>query len=190
MIIKQRLINRPIIIFLGTILSLAIISKVHIATGPSLIPLDECPSERISVPSDLLQAIDWLDQNTSKKTKEKILYYWNKDVELDQYELMLSEDYGYVGFGAGIRNRWMLWNDTRLKRWFEWRGIRHPDLISKVIMDEFVNHLKGESVNNLLLNRIVVLVFVSIALTAVFNIFLWAGSWRCKKKNDRTGPTN
>jgi hypothetical protein len=47
----------------------------------------------------------------------------------------------HFGFGLNIRNGWGLWKGSRLSRWFNAKGIHHPDDMSGIILDSFWRHL-------------------------------------------------
>ena len=53
----------------------------------------------------------------------------------------------HFGLGMGIRNTWGLWGDSRLAKYFKKHGIKHPDNMSGIILDAYVNHLKGKPTN-------------------------------------------
>lgn len=70
-----------------------------------------------------------------------------KDIlEPEQIELMRegSEDdmvRHHFGLGMWMRNNWGLWGGSRLSKWFNDRGIRHPDDMSGIILTSFWRHL-------------------------------------------------
>lgn len=53
----------------------------------------------------------------------------------------------HLGLGMSIRNEWGLWSDSTLSKWFNERGIFHPDDMSGIILDSLVATLKGEPIN-------------------------------------------
>ncbi|MBA2435525.1 MAG: hypothetical protein H0W34_15045 [Pyrinomonadaceae bacterium] len=50
----------------------------------------------------------------------------------------------HMGLGTGLRNDWGLWRGSRLSRWFNQRGIFHPDDMSGIIFDTFWDKLHGK----------------------------------------------
>ncbi|MEI8349971.1 MAG: DUF6794 domain-containing protein [Candidatus Omnitrophota bacterium] len=48
------------------------------------------------------------------------------------------------GLGMWIRNNWGLWSDSRLKKYFNNLGIRHPDDMSSIILNSFWRHLHNQ----------------------------------------------
>ena len=113
--------------------------------------------------------------------KVKLLFFNDETVPIgpiDQHDIELSAVYtaygnhGHFGIGMNIRNIWGLWTDSRLKRWFFWRSISHPDIMSHIIMDEYIGHLRGEPVSNYHKNRIVSLLI----LAGITTLFLYITS--------------
>lgn len=154
-----------IILFnLATVLVLLLASEIHIQIGSNL---SENGDE---IPSNLSEAVKFLDQEFDKDAKEKLVYYSKTPHQnLTAYEMLEESSYGHHGLGMSIRNSWGLWTDSRLKRWFLWRGVTVPDTISKSITDEFLVHLEGGKIRNYILRRILVLVVLSL----FFNVCLF-----------------
>jgi len=50
------------------------------------------------------------------------------------------------GLGTWLRNNWGLWGCSRLSRWFNEKGIKHPDDMSGIILDSFWRHLNGKPI--------------------------------------------
>jgi len=50
----------------------------------------------------------------------------------------------HFGLGMWLRNNWGLWKGSRLSKWFNDKGIRHPDDMSGIILDSFWGHLNGK----------------------------------------------
>ena len=48
------------------------------------------------------------------------------------------------GFGTWLRNNWGLWQGERLAKYFNEKGIFHPDDMSGIILDTFQLHLNGK----------------------------------------------
>jgi len=47
------------------------------------------------------------------------------------------------GFGTGLRNSWGLWSGSSLSRWFNQKGIDHPDDMSGIIILSLYRDLRG-----------------------------------------------
>jgi hypothetical protein len=52
----------------------------------------------------------------------------------------------HFGLGMGIRNSWGLWGGSRLAKWFNAQGIKHPDDMSGIILDSFWRHLNDKPI--------------------------------------------
>lgn len=153
-------------VFFATVIGLFLVSLIHIRLGS--ISTDE--EDRI--PHDLSEAISLLDSRFDENTKERILYYAEvPHDELSAYELLEEASFSHLGLGASIRSSWGLWSDSRLRRWFIWRGVRVPDLMSEIILDEFLMHLKGNEIKNLNAQRFVVLGVLSAFVVFLLQIF-------------------
>ncbi|MFC1610377.1 DUF6794 domain-containing protein [Myxococcota bacterium] len=90
--------------------------------------------EPVYVPKDLEDALGRLDDRFSADEKEKI-----KKGEIKA---------GHMHFGLGMwmRNNWGLWKGSRLARYFNGLGIRHPDDMSGIILESYMRRLKGEPI--------------------------------------------
>jgi hypothetical protein len=49
----------------------------------------------------------------------------------------------HFGLGMWMRNHWGLWQGSRLSRWFNDRGVHHPDNMTAVILETFWRRLNG-----------------------------------------------
>ncbi len=87
---------------------------------------------RSYIPMDLEDAMDELDRTINPKDKERIRTSKEDSVMY------------HHGFGTGLRNGWGLWGGSRLARWFDERGIFHPDDMSGIILDAWFNRLRGK----------------------------------------------
>lgn len=84
------------------------------------------------IPIDLDEAISKLSEMLSDKDKE----YFKKAKDLCIYHHTL---------GRWIRNEWKLWEKgSTLLKWFEEKGLTHPDDISSVILDATQAKINGE----------------------------------------------
>lgn len=173
-------------VFVGSFFALWIASAVHIRLGPdSIEPEEGEPVSGYAVPQSLSHAILQLDANLDEETKEKVLFYANAEGrELSQYEILESAGYGHLGIGASIRNQWGLWSDSRLKRWFLWRAVIHPDDMSGVVLDEFIEHLRDEDSvpGNLLFQRFAVLAVLGLLVTVI--AYIGFVIWRMLRRNN------
>lgn len=52
----------------------------------------------------------------------------------------------HLGLGMWMRNNWGLWGGSRLARWFNAQGIKHPDDMSGIILDSFWRHLNNKPI--------------------------------------------
>jgi hypothetical protein len=50
----------------------------------------------------------------------------------------------HMGLGMWIRNNWGLWGGSRLSRWFNERGICHPDDMSSIVLDSYWRRLHDQ----------------------------------------------
>ena len=70
--------------------------------------------------------------------------------EISRIKSMKSEDEMmdyHFGLGAGLRNSWGLWGNSRLAQYFQDMGIHHADDMSGIILDTFWCKLHGQSFN-------------------------------------------
>lgn len=87
---------------------------------------------RSYIPMDLEDAMDELDRTINPKDKERI--------QTSKEDSVMY----HHGFGTGLRNGWGLWGGSRLARWFDERGIFHPDDMSGIILEAWFNRLRGK----------------------------------------------
>ena len=52
----------------------------------------------------------------------------------------------HFGLGLWMRNNWGLWGGSHLAKWFNARGIEHPDDMSGIILDSFWRYLNKKPV--------------------------------------------
>jgi hypothetical protein len=52
----------------------------------------------------------------------------------------------HFGLGMWMRNNWGLWKGSRISKWFNARGIHHPDDMSGIILSSFWRHLSGKDI--------------------------------------------
>jgi len=95
----------------------------------------EKEAKDVYIPRDLDDCLAELKRILSKEEVE--------DIRADSEEAMI--DYHY-GLGTRLRNNWGLWDDSRLSKWFNERGITHPDDMSGIILHSFWRHLNGKPI--------------------------------------------
>jgi len=173
-------------VFARSLLVLWVVSVAHIRFGPKSVEPEGAESgSSHDVPQSLPEAIAQLDSELDEQTKEKFVFHADaKGRELSQVEIFKSAGYGHLGIGASIRNQWGLWTDSRLKRWFLWRAVIHPDDMSGVILDEFTEHLRNERhmPGNLLIRRLAMLAVLATFLTLFVSLVF--AVWRMLQKNN------
>lgn len=91
--------------------------------------------DNIYIPENLSDCFSELDKLISEDDKEMI---HNGDIEPSELHHTL---------GMSLRNGWDLWGNSRLVKYFHELGIYHPDDMSGIILDSYVNYLKGEPKN-------------------------------------------
>jgi hypothetical protein len=90
---------------------------------------------KVYIPKDLDDCFAELKRMLSKEQIEKMKNGTEKDMI----------DY-HMGLGLWLRNNWGLWRGSRLSKWFNDKGIRHPDDMSGIIFDSFWRHLNGKPI--------------------------------------------
>lgn len=92
---------------------------------------------RETIPSNLEQAIEYLDELLQEEDK----VYLFKEYVLDLEKAALSVHHS---LGRWIRNNWGLWNeeDNELKANLKKLGYEHPDDMSNYIIEQYLKHLK------------------------------------------------
>lgn len=88
------------------------------------------------IPFDLDDCIQQLDKMFADSNKTKI-----KGMTEDDFSSRVHFD-----FGMWIRNNWGLWKGSRLSKYFNERGIYHPDDMSGIIFDSYYRHLTGQDI--------------------------------------------
>lgn len=91
--------------------------------------------KEIYIPQNLEDCFSELKKEMSKS--ELRAFKNKKENKLAEYHFSL---------GRWIRNRWGLWNGSRLAVYFNGLGIQHPDDMSGIITDSFWRHLNGRPV--------------------------------------------
>lgn len=90
----------------------------------------------IYIPKDLEDCFKQIDSFWSDSTKLKAKS-WTED-----------EFTGKTHFGLGMwmRNNWQLWGGSRLSKYFNDKGIYHPDDMSGIILDSYHRYLMGSDI--------------------------------------------
>lgn len=93
----------------------------------------ERSQEEIYIPKDLDDCFVQLKKLLKPEETEQLRSGTEDDVNLC-----------HLGFGMWIRNNWGLWRGSRLAKWFNARGVEHPDDMSGIIFHTFWCHLNGK----------------------------------------------
>jgi len=90
----------------------------------------------IYIPVDLEDCFKQIDGFWNDSTKVKV-----KQMTEDEFSARV-----HLGFGMWIRNNWQLWGGSRLSRYFNVKGIHHPDDMSGIILDSYHRHLNNQEI--------------------------------------------
>lgn len=91
----------------------------------------------VYIPKNLSEAIIEVNKFYSDSSKTEIRKM-TEDEFVGQY---------HMGSGLWIRNNWALWKGSRLSRYFNRKGIKHPDDMSGIILASYHRHLTGKEIN-------------------------------------------
>lgn len=91
----------------------------------------------VYIPKDLEDCFKQIDTFWSDSTKMKVKQ-WTEDEFSGR---------AHMGFGMWMRNNWQLWGGSRLSKYFNEKGIYHPDDMSGIILDSYHRHLTGKQIN-------------------------------------------
>ncbi len=104
--------------------------------------LDKSPTERaapdqdkVYIPKDLDDCLAQLQKLLKPENIEKMK--GGTEDDMIQY---------HMGLGMWMRNNWGLWGGSRLAKWFNAHGIKHPDDMSGVILDSYWRHLNKKRI--------------------------------------------
>lgn len=89
------------------------------------------------IPKDLDDCFKQIDNFWSDSTKNGVKRMTEKDFTAR----------AHLGFGTWMRNNWQLWAGSRLSKYFNDKGIYHPENISGIILTSYYRHLTGQAVN-------------------------------------------
>ena len=89
------------------------------------------------IPKNLNECLIQLDNILSDSLKNEIINYSE------------SEFIGNTRLGLGmyLRNKWGLWQESRLAKYFTSIGVYHPESMSVIILQSYYRHLKGEPID-------------------------------------------
>jgi hypothetical protein len=106
----------------------------HLNAKP--IDLDgQIKAHQVYIPKDLDDCFAELEKRLSKRTVAKMK--GGSEEDMVKY---------HHGLGTWMRNKWGLWKGSRLSKWFNDKGIRHPDDMSGIILDSFWRHLNEKPI--------------------------------------------
>jgi len=91
----------------------------------------------VYIPKDLEDCFKKIDSFWSDSTKFKVKN-WTEDE---------FSSNAHFGFGMWMRNNWQLWGGSRLSKYFNGKGIYHPDDMSGIILDSYHRYLTGKDIN-------------------------------------------
>lgn len=89
------------------------------------------------IPRNLNEAIYEIDKKVSDSTKNSIKQMSENDFATESH----------FGTGKGIRNDWNLWRKSRLARYFNKKGIYHPDDMSSIILRSYYRKTTKKEIN-------------------------------------------
>jgi hypothetical protein len=79
---------------------------------------------------------------------KQINSFWADSTKLKMKKLTENEFSSrlHLGFGMWMRNNWQLWGGSRLSKYFNDKGIHHPDDISGIILDSYYRNLNKQEI--------------------------------------------
>jgi hypothetical protein len=92
--------------------------------------------DKIYIPKDLMDSFVELTKILQKKDINQI-----KNTDEDN----VTGRY-HFNLGMYLRNRWGLWRDSRLSKFFNKLGIKHTDDMSGIILTSFWRHLNNKDI--------------------------------------------
>ncbi len=88
------------------------------------------------IPKDIEDCFKQIDKFWSDSTKIKI-----KQLTEEKFS-----SNAHLSFGMWMRNNWQLWGGSRLSKYFNDKGIYHPDDMSGIILDSYHRYLTGKDI--------------------------------------------
>ena len=89
--------------------------------------------DTVYIPKDLQDCLLQLDILLSSGLRDTI-----RQMEEEEFNTA-----AHFGLGMWLRNRWRLWGNTRLNKYFNGLGLFHPDDISHLILQSYHRYLNG-----------------------------------------------
>lgn len=89
------------------------------------------------IPKDLNDCFNQIDGLWNDSVKVKVAN-WTEDEFTTK---------AHFGFGLSIRNNWRLWAGSRLSKFFNKKGVAHPDDMSGIILSSYHRYLNKEAIN-------------------------------------------
>lgn len=90
----------------------------------------------VYIPKDLEDCLIQIDKFWSDSTKMKVRQ-WTEDEFSGK---------AHLSFGMWMRNNWQLWGGSRLSKYFNDKGVYHPDDMSGIILYSYHRHLTGKEI--------------------------------------------
>jgi len=87
----------------------------------------------VYIPKDLEDCFRQIDSFWNDSTKQMV-----KDWSEAEFSGKV-----HMGFGMWMRNNWQLWGGSRLSKYFNDKGIYHPDDMSGIILNSYHRHLNN-----------------------------------------------
>lgn len=102
--------------------------------------------EKIRFTTDTLRGV--YIPNDIEDSFRQINTFWADSTKTKLMKLTEDEFSGrlHMGFGMWMRNNWQLWGGSRLSKYFNEKGINHPDDMSGIILNSYYRHLKNQEI--------------------------------------------
>ena len=120
--------------------------------------------------SAVRRVVDDLGEAEVERFK-KLISIPEEEIDYDLYWKL--SDFGHLGLGMSIRNTFGLWDDSRLARFYTWRGKFDPDGKSGVILDGLRDSVNGIEPSNLYAARITILAVFYALLTVTTRVVVF-----------------
>lgn len=106
-----------------------IIKKYVAGAKANYFPVSKCGlfGEKLNHPVDLEEALYALDKIIDHNTKRIV-----QELSEEKVSAMMHHS-----LGRHIRNKWGLWDNSKLSKWFKRQGIFHPDDMSGIIITSY-----------------------------------------------------
>lgn len=91
----------------------------------------------VYIPIDLEDSFKQINTFWADSTKIKL-----KQLSEESFSARL-----HMGFGMWMRNNWQLWRGSRLSKFFNDKGIYHPDDMSGIILNSYYRYLNNKEIN-------------------------------------------